>query len=184
MKGAKCDKFLCWINGPKRLHTRSLLNSYEFCFKGTFFPLRANRVEEFTRTISTMKRKWPFTIYTTWTCRCRNPSFGKLCQFHPLLSHRACKWLISFYHHPKLCQECGQKKRIFLLLSWQADNIAPLDKVMFLVPVEFSWLDFMGLDFIYIKWNAFPIFHQCTNANHIFFVQNPCCKRKRCVQLV
>ena len=91
-------------------------------------------------------------------------------------SYRTCKGLFCFYHHLYLCQECGQKKHIFLLHGWGTDDMGSQGKAMFLIPIEFgwldftvgiprqgmfliaiefAWLDFTVLNFIYIKCNAF-----------------------------
>ena len=72
----------------------------------------------------------------------------------------------------------NRKEKIFLLLGWLANNIGSQDKIMFLIRIEFGWLNFMLLDFFYIRLNVFSICYQCTN-----FVQKSCSKRKRCLQL-
>lgn len=100
---------------------------------------------------------------------------------------------------------CGQKKHIFLHLGWGVDDMGSQAKAMFLIPIEFGWMDFTvgiprqghvshpnrirligfhGAEFYLRKVECLPICQRCTNAGHMLFVQKPCHKCKQYVQLV
>ena len=114
------------------------------------------------------KRNQPFTNWATRTCNpLVNYVSATLCEVMEII--KGCFVFIIIHSCAKNGLMCRQKKHIFLLLGWRDDDSWSQDKVIFLVPIEFGSLDFMVLDFIYIKWNAFTYlssFYQC--MSHVF----------------
>ena len=166
MEEAKCDWFLYWINEPKRLHTISIPNWNELCFKESLlWGIRMDYINNVRETNHLQFAR--LELASVETDPLVNYISATLCEVIEII--KGCFVFIIIHSCARNGLMCGQKEHIFLLLGWRADDSWSQDKVILLVPIEFGSLDFTVLHFIYIKWNAFTYllsFYQC--ISHVF----------------